>query len=132
MRLFLCGDVMLGRGIDQIMPQPCDPQLHEHYVKSALTYIELAQRVNGPIPRPADYNYIWGDALGELERASPTARIINLETSITISDDFAPKGIHYRVHPHNISALAAAKIDCCVLANNHVLNWGRAGLEETL
>jgi poly-gamma-glutamate synthesis protein (capsule biosynthesis protein) len=28
--------------------------------------------------------------------------------------------------------LAAAAIDCCVLANNHVLDWGRAGLSETL
>src|SRR5258706_13138359 len=25
-----------------------------------------------------------------------------------------------------------AKINCCVLANNHVLDWGRAGLLETL
>ncbi len=27
---------------------------------------------------------------------------------------------------------AAAGIQCCVLANNHVLDWGRAGLGETL
>ncbi|HYA17340.1 MAG TPA: CapA family protein, partial [Bryobacteraceae bacterium] len=32
----------------------------------------------------------------------------------------------------NVPCLTAAKIDCCVLANNHVLDWGRAGLEETL
>jgi hypothetical protein len=32
MRLFLCGDVMLGRGIDQVLPQPCDPAIHESYV----------------------------------------------------------------------------------------------------
>jgi poly-gamma-glutamate synthesis protein (capsule biosynthesis protein) len=28
--------------------------------------------------------------------------------------------------------LSAAGIDCCVLANNHVLDWGYAGLAETL
>ena len=28
--------------------------------------------------------------------------------------------------------LAAAHIDCCVLANNHILDWGRAGLLDTL
>jgi len=28
--------------------------------------------------------------------------------------------------------LTAARIDCCVLANNHVLDWGRGGLLETL
>ena len=27
---------------------------------------------------------------------------------------------------------SAAVIDCCVLANNHVLDWGYSGLEETL
>src|SRR6516165_2885986 len=30
-RIFLCGDVMTGRGIDQILAQPCDPILHETY-----------------------------------------------------------------------------------------------------
>ena len=28
-RLFLCGDVMTGRGIDQILPHPNNPALHE-------------------------------------------------------------------------------------------------------
>ena len=28
-RLFLCGDVMTGRGIDQVLPHPNDPTLHE-------------------------------------------------------------------------------------------------------
>ena len=32
----------------------------------------------------------------------------------------------------NAHCLAAAGIDCCVLANNHVLDWGRAGLLDTL
>jgi poly-gamma-glutamate synthesis protein (capsule biosynthesis protein) len=34
--------------------------------------------------------------------------------------------------PANAACLAAARLDCCVLANNHVLDWGREGLEETL
>ena len=28
--------------------------------------------------------------------------------------------------------MTSAEIDCCVLANNHVLDWGRAGLVRTL
>jgi poly-gamma-glutamate synthesis protein (capsule biosynthesis protein) len=62
----------------------------------------------------------------------PDARIINLETAVTHSNDRANKGINYRMSPENAECLAAAKIDCCVLANNHVLDWGRAGLNETL
>jgi len=131
--LFRGGDVMKGRGIDQILPHPNHPRLHESYLKSALDYVDLAERVNGPIPRPVDGSYIWGGALPALESRSPDFRIINLETAITSSEDFWPgKGIHYRMHPRHVSCLTAAEIDCCVLSNNHVLDWGLTGLQETL
>jgi len=131
-RLFLCGDVMLGRGIDQVLPHPCDPSLHEDYVGSALDYVRLAETANGPIARPVGNAYVWGDALEELTEAQPDARIINLETSITRSEDYEPKGINYRMSPESAECLSEAGIDCCMLANNHVLDWGRAGLLETL
>ena len=131
--LFVCGDVMTGRGIDQVLPHPSKPQLFEPYVRSALDYVELAERVVGPIEKPVDFSYVWGDALAELERVRPDARIVNLETSVTASEDAWPgKGIHYRMHPANVSCLTAAKLDCCGLANNHAMDWGRAGLMETL
>jgi poly-gamma-glutamate capsule biosynthesis protein CapA/YwtB (metallophosphatase superfamily) len=130
---FLSGDVMLGRGIDQVLPYPAPPNLHEPYLRSALGYVELAERVSGVLPRPVDFGYVWGEALEELRNRAPVARIVNLETAVTVSEDAWPgKGIHYRMHPRNIPCLAAAGIDCCVLGNNHVLDWGHAGLEETL
>jgi poly-gamma-glutamate synthesis protein (capsule biosynthesis protein) len=130
--LFLCGDVMPGRGIDQALPHPCDPRLHEGYVRDARDYVALAEAASGPIPRPVDFAYVWGDALAELERAAPQARLVNLETAVTTSDAFWPKGINYRMHPRNVPVLAAAGIDACALANNHVLDWGAQGLAETL
>jgi poly-gamma-glutamate synthesis protein (capsule biosynthesis protein) len=130
--LFLGGDVMTGRGVDQVLQHPSDPHLFEPHATSALDYVRLAERANGPIPRPVGPAYIWGEALEELERIRPDARIINLETSVTTSDQPWPKGINYRMHPANIGCLTTAGIDCCVLANNHVLDWGRAGLRETL
>src|SRR5215470_3159237 len=97
--IFLCGDVMTGRGIDQILPHPVDPILYEPSIRDA--------------------------------RAS--ARLINLETSVTTSRDYwEGKGIHYRMHPANLRCLTSAGIDCCSLANNHALGWGYAGLLETL
>ena len=79
------------------------------------------------------FDYIWGETLGELDRLRPDARIANLETSVTVSEESWPsKGINYRMHPGNVPCLTAARIDCCVLANNHVLDWGRPGLAETL
>jgi poly-gamma-glutamate synthesis protein (capsule biosynthesis protein) len=130
--LFLCGDVMTGRGIDQVLPHPSDPRLCEPYLTSAVAYVKLAERANGPIPKPVDFSYVWGAALEELRRVRPDARIINLETSITKHQACEPKGINYRMNPENIPCLTAAKIDCCVLANNHVLDWGYPGLLETL
>ncbi len=115
-----------------MLAHPCDPKLHEDYVASAEDYVSLAEQANGPIPRHAKPAYVWGVALDELERMRPDARIINLETAITRSDDYARKGINYRMSPENADCLSAAGIDCCELANNHVLDWGPSGLVETL
>ena len=130
--LFLCGDVMTGRGIDQVLPHPGNPVLYEEYMKSALGYVQLAEEANGPIPKPVSYSYIWGDALTELERRQPACRIINLETAVTRSEDVQEKAVNYRMNPENIPCITAARIDCCALANNHVLDWGYPGLAETL
>ncbi|MFG3497744.1 CapA family protein [Streptomyces sp. NPDC047928] len=131
--LFLCGDVMLGRGVDQILPHPGDPALWEQYIGDARSYVELAERVNGPVPYPVDAAWPWGDALEVLDAVSPDVRVVNLETGITRSDAFAPgKAVHYRMHPANIDALTVARPDAVVLANNHVLDFGVRGLEETL
>jgi len=130
--VFLCGDVMMGRGIDQILPHPSDPTIYEPVACDARTYIELAEAVNGPIARPVEFSYIWGDASAELQRVAPDARIVNLETGVTRSDEPRPKGINYRMHPENVGCLTVAGIDVCVLANNHVLDYGYSGLVETL
>lgn len=130
--LFLCGDVMTGRGIDQVLPHPGNPRLHEEYMGNAGGYVELAEEANGPIPKPVSFSYIWGDSLAELERMKPDVRIINLETAVTRSDDAEDKPVNYRMNPDNIPCITAANIDCCILANNHVLDWGYRGLDETL
>lgn len=123
---------MTGRGIDQILSHPSDPILHESYLQRATDYVELAEQKSGLIPRHVSADYIWGDAIEELQRVSPDARIINLETTITRSDDWCDKGINYRMSPKNISCLKAAQIDVCVLSNNHILDWGAQGLIDTV
>jgi poly-gamma-glutamate synthesis protein (capsule biosynthesis protein) len=131
--LFMTGDVMTGRGIDQVLPYPGDPVIYEGYMKSAKGYVQIAEEASGPIPQPAAFGYIWGDALEELQRRKPDLRLINLETSVTASNDYwKNKGINYRMHPQNLPVLTRAGIDFCSLANNHVLDWGYSGLQETL
>jgi poly-gamma-glutamate synthesis protein (capsule biosynthesis protein) len=133
MTLFLCGDVMTGRGIDQAFPDAVDPKIYEPYIKDAKGYLRLAEEENGNIPEPISYEYIWGEAFDFWKQFQPRLRIINLETSITDHDEPWPrKGINYRMHPNNARTLQSAEIDFCALANNHTLDWKVPGLTETL
>jgi poly-gamma-glutamate synthesis protein (capsule biosynthesis protein) len=131
--LFLCGDVMTGRGIDQILPRSVDPRIYEPFVRDAREYVHLAERETGTIPQPVSHSYVWGAALQVWNETAPDFKIINLETSVTAHGEPWPeKGINYRMHPENADLLTAAGINCCTLANNHVLDWGREGLADTL
>jgi poly-gamma-glutamate capsule biosynthesis protein CapA/YwtB (metallophosphatase superfamily) len=132
-KLLLAGDVMTGRGIDQVMPHPCDPQLSEPAMHDARDYVRLAERTNGPIPSAVAPDYIWGDALEEIDRFAPDVTVINLETAVTAGGRPWPhKDIHYRMHPDHIACLATARVDVCALANNHVLDYGEEGFSDTL
>lgn len=131
--LFLSGDVMTGRGVDQILPRPGDPNLREVSVGDARTYVDLAEAASGSVPRRADFGWPWGAALRVLDEAAPAARLVNLETAVTGRGRHAPgKGIHYRTHPDNVPCLTAARLDVCALANNHVLDFGPEGLTDTV
>jgi poly-gamma-glutamate capsule biosynthesis protein CapA/YwtB (metallophosphatase superfamily) len=105
---------MTGRGIDQILAVPGDPTLYESWAKSAIRYVELAERNHGAIPRRVKPEYVWGDALSVLDEAGGDARIINLETAVTDrGEPWVAKGIHYRMHPGNVDMFGVARIDCC-------------------
>ncbi len=131
--IFLTGDVMTGRAIDQLLPHPGDRTLREAVVSDARTYVGLAEQTNGPIPAPVDYAWPWGESLAIVDEFAPDVRLINLETSITARGDFAPgKAVHYRMNPDNVGCLTAIRPDVCALANNHVLDFGHEGLADTL
>jgi len=132
-KLCVTGDVMSGRGIDQILRCPGDPRIHEPSMQSALDYVAIAEQRSGPIPRHVPPAYVWGDALDFLRQAKPDAFVVNLETAVTDRGTPWPgKGIHYRMHPANVDILSVAGVDVAVLANNHVLDWSIPGLEQTL
>jgi poly-gamma-glutamate synthesis protein (capsule biosynthesis protein) len=131
--LFLAGDVVTARGIDQVLPVPGAPELFEPYVRDARYYVELAKQAGARIPSSPSFGYIWGDALEIWDGVRPDARVINLETSITRQGEPWPgKQVHYRMSPGNVRCLQEAGIGVCTLANNHVLDWGYEGLAETL
>ena len=131
--VLLGGDVMLGRGVDQILPHPGEPELREPYLRDARGYVRLAEHANGPIPRPVDWQWPWGEVLALLDEVAPDVRLINLETTITADGEFADhKPVCYRMHPDNLPALTALRPDVCALANNHILDFGYQGLTDTV
>ena len=131
--LLLCGDVMPGRGLDQILPHPGVPELRESSTIDAGLYVQLAEQVNGPIRSPVSFDWPWGDALRVVDDVSPDVRVINLECAVTRSNDFAAdKAVHYRMEPANLPCVTAFRPHACALANNHALDFGRTGLTETL
>jgi poly-gamma-glutamate synthesis protein (capsule biosynthesis protein) len=131
--LLLCGDVMPGRGVDQILPHPGVPELRELGACDARDYVRLAEGINGPIRRPVSFGWPWGHALRVADDMAPDVRVINLECAVTRSNDFASgKAVHYRMEPANLPCVSAFRPDACALANNHALDFGRTGLTDTL
>ncbi|MFC7154951.1 CapA family protein [Halomarina halobia] len=102
-RIGLTGDVMLGRTVDE-------RQRH----------------------RPPEA--VWGTALDRLRGLD--GLIVNLECCLSTRGErwtrtYRP--FHFRGDPGRaIPALDAAGVDCCALANNHVLDFGEVALEDTL
>ena len=53
--VFVCRDVMPGRGLDQVLPHPGHPELRESRARDARACVDLAERAHGPIPRPVSF-----------------------------------------------------------------------------
>jgi poly-gamma-glutamate capsule biosynthesis protein CapA/YwtB (metallophosphatase superfamily) len=73
-------------------------------------------------------------ALGPIstELSGADLSIVNLETSVTTRGTPQPKEFHFRAPPAAYQALKAAGVDVVTVANNHSLDYGRAGLSDTL
>ncbi len=58
--------------------------------------------------------------------------VANLETAITEGGEPAPKGFNFRAPTSGLTAVQRAGIDVVSLANNHGMDYGPTGLEDTL
>jgi hypothetical protein len=72
----------------------------------------------------------FGDITPLLSAADLTA--VNLETAVTGRGSPQPKTFHFRAPPSAFDAVRAAGIDVVTVANNHILDYGRIGLTDTL
>jgi poly-gamma-glutamate capsule biosynthesis protein CapA/YwtB (metallophosphatase superfamily) len=58
--------------------------------------------------------------------------MVNLETAVTDRGTPEPKQFHFRAPATAYQAVAAAGVDLVTVANNHALDYGRVGLDDTL
>jgi Bacterial capsule synthesis protein PGA_cap len=73
-------------------------------------------------------------ALGPIARTLERADLAmaNLESSITERGVPEPKDYHFRTSPAALDVLAAAGIDVVTMGNNHSVDYGAAGLADTV
>ena len=72
----------------------------------------------------------FGPITSVLKSADFTA--LNLETAVTSRGTPQPKTYHFRTTPRAFTALRDGGVDLVTMANNHVLDYGQAGLADTL
>lgn len=122
-KLNFVGDVMLGRLIDQLFPTHVDePEDASHVANFVRSHPQL---------KNYDHYSPWGTTHSLF--LSSDLNLINLETSVTTgSNKWPEKVFNYRMHPNNIAALKAARIDYASCANNHTLDFSEEGLVDTV
>ena len=72
----------------------------------------------------------FGPVAAVLKSADFTA--VNLETAVTSRGAPQPKTYHFRTGPTAFTALRDGGVGLVTMANNHVLDYGQAGLADTL
>ena len=95
---------------------------------SAVGDVSLARQVNEWMAQyGAGYPY-------ELVQHLFTGDIVfaNLEGALTDRGDPWPKGFNFRTPPQFASGLSTAGIDVVALANNHAMDYGLLGLQDTV
>ena len=89
--------------------------------------VNFARRTARLLSDPAT---AFGSVSSVLGAADFTAQ--NLETAVTSRGVPQPKTYHFRTNPAAFTALRDAGVDLVTMANNHVLDYGQAGLASTL
>ena len=89
--------------------------------------VHFAGRVARLLADPAT---TFGPITSVLKSADFTA--VNLETPVTSRGRPQPKTYHFATTPSAFTALRDAGVDLVTMANNHILDYGQAGLANTL
>lgn len=92
--------------------------------------VMLGRAVNEFLDIKRSFSYPWGNVLPLLKKND--LNIINLETTLTISEKKVPKVFNFKASPDKVECLKIANIGVVNLANNHILDFSVEGLIETI
>jgi len=90
-----------------------------------------AQLRNEALVTSERFELLFNDVKPELDRSD--LNVIDLESPLVLSGKTIHKtGPHLKAHPDSVKALNYANIGLVAMANNHIMDYGEAGLLETL
>ena len=92
--------------------------------------VMLGRSVMSRSKQLGDHLYPFRKTVDRLRRADLT--IINLENPIIENCPIHTEGFRFCSEPGSVSALEFAGINIASIANNHALDWGREGREQTI
>jgi poly-gamma-glutamate synthesis protein (capsule biosynthesis protein) len=93
--------------------------------------IMLSRTVNAKIEKYQDYQWPFKRIASLFNEAD--LAIANLESPFLVTNNYlVPSGsFSFKANPLSVTGLSLAGFDVLSLANNHILNQGRGGLEDT-
>jgi poly-gamma-glutamate synthesis protein (capsule biosynthesis protein) len=74
----------------------------------------------------------WGFANIRRVTSNADVFVVNLECPFTERGEIVAKNFNFRARPELVKTLTAGSVDVVSLANNHVMDYGAHGLEDTL
>lgn len=91
--------------------------------------VMLGRSVNELLRTNPSHN-LWGTMLPHLQAQDLV--IANLETAVTMQNQAVPKVFNFKTDPAHLDVLHQANIAAVTIANNHLLDYGLVGLQDTL
>ena len=90
----------------------------------------LARGANWPAVTKGDFTYNWKETANFLKKGDLT--LINLEAPLTKNCPLQTEGFSFCGDERHIKGIVFAGINSVSLANNHIGNYGQAGIDETI
>ena len=116
----------------QSMPEQLPPGTERKEGEAILVFlgdVSPGRTMEGQLARYGP-SYPW-EGLAPLLQEADLA-VANLESVLTTRGDPLDKGYLIRAHPGTAQTLVEAGLDLVNLANNHALDYGQAGMDQTL